>query len=202
MRLSRPFEVITPTVDGDILAVLGRADGPFSGRQVHRLAGRRSEPGIRKGLDRLVKQGIVLRRTVGNTNLHTLNRDHLAADAIIAVARLRERAFAYMSGLLQTWATPPVLAAVFGSTARQEDEAGSDIDVLLIRPADSDAETWQQSMSHFATAVSTATGSDVRLLDLTQDELWDQSNQALRKNLAREAIILCGDRRTLHGRAR
>lgn len=201
MRLSRPFEVITPTVDGDILAVLGRSDGPFSGRQVHRLTGRRSEPGIRKGLDRLVKQGIVLRRTVGNTNLHTLNRDHLAADAIIAVARLRERAFAYMSSLLQTWATPPMLAAVFGSAARQEEEAGSDIDILLIRPTGADTETWQHSMSQFATAVSGATGNDVRLLDLTHGELWDQSNEALRKSLVREAIILRGDRDTLYRRA-
>jgi len=118
MRLSRPFELITPTVDGDILAVLGHAGGPFSGRQVHRLTGRRSEPGIRKGLDRLVEQRIVLRRRVGDANLHSLNRDHLAAEGIIALARLRETAFASMSNLLESWTTPPVLAAIFGSTAR------------------------------------------------------------------------------------
>lgn len=200
MRLSRPFEVITPTVDGDILSVLARADGPFSGRQVHRLSGRRSEPGIRKGLDRLVDQGIVLRRRVGNTNLHSLNRDHLAAEAIIALARLRETAFTYMTSQLHAWTTLPLLAAVFGSTARQDETPRSDIDVLLIRPPHVDGETWQKSISAFATAVSGATGSDVRVLDLTHDELWDQSNEALRSHVISEGIILLGDRSTLHRR--
>ena len=202
MRLSRPFEVVTPTVDGDILAVLGRADGPFSGRQVHRLTGRRSEPGIRKGLDRLVEQGIVLRRRVGNTHLHSLNRYHLAAEAIIALARLRETAFAQMSNQLESWTPPPVLAAVFGSTARQEETAGSDIDVLLVRPTDADAETWQHSMSHFAATVSGATGNDVRLLDLTHAELWDPGNEALRKHLIGDSIVLLGNRDVLHRRAK
>lgn len=202
MRLSRPFEVVTPTVDGDILAVLGRADGPFSGRQIHRLTGRRSEPGIRKGLDRLVEQGIVLRRRVGNTNLHSLNRDHLAADAIIALAGLREAALDYMSNQLESWTTPPLLAAVFGSAARQEERPGSDIDVLLIRPGHADAETWQHSISRFADAVSRATGNDVRLLELTHDELWDSSNELLRMDLVRDAIVLYGSRDVLYRRAK
>lgn len=144
-----------------------------------------------------MEQGIVRRRKLGNTYLHSLNRDHLAAEAIVALARLRETALSYMSGLLESWTTPPLLAAVFGSTARQEEKPGSDIDILLIRPYSVDAETWQHSMSHFASAVSRATGNDVRLLDLSPDELWDASNQELRSHLVRDAIILHGDREAL-----
>lgn len=145
-------------------------------------------------------QGIVLRRKVGNTYLHSLNRDHLAAEAIIAVARLRETAFAYMSSSLRSWATPPVLAVVLGSTARQEEKLGSDIDVLLIRPAEMDGDTWESSAAHFTRAVSRATGNDVRLLDLTHSELWDPDNEALRKHLILEAIVLHGSPDVLHRR--
>lgn len=197
MRLSHPFEVITPTVDGDILAVLGRAGGPFSGRQIHRLAGRYSEAGVRKALDRLVDQGIVVRQRVGNTHLHALNSDHLAADAIRSLARLRERAFELMSTTLHSWPHPPVLAAVFGSAARGEEAADSDIDILLIPPPEVDEETWQRAVSSFTATISKATGNDVRALELTADELWAAGNEALRKDLQRDAIVLVGSRSVL-----
>lgn len=197
MRLSRPFEVITPTVDGDILAVLGSAAGPFSGRQIHRLVNDHSEAGIRKALDRLVKQGIVLRERVGNTYLHSLNRDHLAADAICAISQLREAAFALMSETLRSFSQPPLLAAVFGSTARREERPDSDLDLLLVPPPGADEEVWQQEVSSFTGKISRATGNDVRVLELSRSELWVASNDALRNELVREAIILLGSREVL-----
>lgn len=197
MRLSHPFEVLTPTIDGDILAILARADGPFSGRQIHRLVSGRSEAGIRKGLDRLVEQGIVLRQRVGNTHLHSLNRDHLAAEAIRSIARLRETALGLMGETLQSWAHPPTFAAVFGSTARLEEAANSDIDVLLVPPPEAGEEAWQRAISGFASAISKATGNDVRVLELTTDELWAPGNEALRKELLQDAVILVGSRDVL-----
>ena len=197
MRLSRPFEVVTPTVDGDILAVLGRADGPFSGRQIHRIAGRHSEAGIRKALDRLVEQGIVVRQRVGNTHLHSLNNDHLAVEAVRSIARLREAAFELMTDILRSWRNPPALAAVFGSAAREEEAAGSDLDVLLVPPADVGEGAWQQAVSSFVDAISKATGNDVRVLELTEGELWDPANEALREELQRDAIVLLGRRSML-----
>ena len=147
MRLSRPFEVVTPTVDGNDLAVLGRANGPFSGRQVHRHAGRHSEAGIRKALDRLVEQGIVVRRRVGNTHLHSLN--------------------------------------------------DSDIDVLLVPPAGGEDEEWRAAVSGFVDSLSKATGNDVRVLELAEGELWAPGNEALRKEVLRDTIVLLGSRSML-----
>lgn len=197
MRLSHPFEVITPTVDGDVLAVLGRANGPFSGRQIHRLAGRHSEAGIRKVLDRLVEQGIVVRQRVGSTHLHSLNHDHLAAEAIRSLAHLRERAFKLMTATLHSWPHPPALAAVFGSAARQEEAADSDIDVLLVPPADAEERAWQQAVSGFIDTISKATGNDVRVLELAEGELWNPANEALRQELQKDAIVLLGRRSLL-----
>jgi predicted nucleotidyltransferase len=200
VRLSHPFEVITPTVDGDVLAVLGRADGPFSGRQIHRLIGQRSEAGVRKTLDRLVEQGIVLRRKVGGTYLHSLNQDHLAAEAIRSIAHLRETVASFISEVLQAWDHPPAFAALFGSTARGEETAGSDLDILLVRPVHVDEESWQRAVSIFASTVSKATGNDTRVLELTAAELWSPGNEALRKELLRDAVVLLGNRDVLSRR--
>lgn len=195
--MSRPFEVITPTVDGHVLAVLGRADGPFSGRQIHRLSGRHSEAGIRKALDRLVEQGIVVRQRVGNTHLHSFNNDHLAAEAVRSLARLREVAFELMTDTLRSWHRPPTLAALFGSAAREEEAAASDIDVLLISPADAEDGVWQQEVSGFVDVIAKATGNDVRVLELTADELWAPGNEVLLEELQRDAIVLLGRRSML-----
>lgn len=193
MRLSRPFEVITPTLDGDVLTVLGRADGPFSGRQVQRLSGGGSVAGIRKALHRLVDQGIVLRQRVGNTDLYSLNPHHIATDAVKAIARLPDTAFELMRRELAAWQPCPIYAAVFGSVARREETPRSDIDVILLRPHDVDAENWNRAVSRFAETVSGATGSEVNVLDLTTEELWAPGNEALRADVRRDAITLMGD---------
>jgi hypothetical protein len=78
MDFSRPLGVVSPTLDGDVLTVLAAADEEFSGRRIQRLLGHSSEPGVRKAAERLVEQGVVLRRPAGRAKLYRLNRQHLA----------------------------------------------------------------------------------------------------------------------------
>jgi hypothetical protein len=59
VNLVRPLEVVTPTVDGDVLAVLADAATAFTAGQVHHLSGRRTVDGIRNALNRLAEQGVV-----------------------------------------------------------------------------------------------------------------------------------------------
>ena len=79
MELSRPLATVTPTLDGDVLRVLARADADFTGGDIHRLLDGPSIRGIAKTLNRLTEQGIVNRRLAGRAFLYRLNRDHLAA---------------------------------------------------------------------------------------------------------------------------
>jgi len=132
--------VITATVDSAVLMVLARSEGPFSGRQVQRLTRDRSVTGVHKSLQRLVEQGVVLRQRVGRTDLYRLNPDHVAADAIKAIARLPEKVHDLMRRELETWDHKPAYAAAFGSTARGEERPDSYIDVLLVRPVGVDLE--------------------------------------------------------------
>jgi predicted nucleotidyltransferase len=173
MDLARPLAVITPTVDGDVLAVLAGAKASFTGRQVHRLLGRRSERGVRDALTRLTDQGIVARRRVGSSDLFTLNRAHLAAPCIEALAEMRDTFLRKVSAELQVWPVPPEYAALFGSAATGQMHPDSDIDLFVVRPdaTDADESIWRTQVDELADHVSAWTGNDARVLELAAAEV-------------------------------
>lgn len=82
MQLHKPFAAVTPTLDGDVLMVLAGADVAFTISQINRMLPDVSGEGIRKVLNRLTAQGIVLHAEVGRTGTYRLNREHIAAEPI------------------------------------------------------------------------------------------------------------------------
>ncbi len=134
MILSRPLSVVTPTVDGDVLRALALADASFTTGELHRLIGAHSVDGVRKVLLRLTAQGIVSAEPAGRAYLYRLNRDHLAAGPIEALARLREALVERLRAELGSWPIPAVYGALFGSAVRTDMRLGSDLDLLLVRP--------------------------------------------------------------------
>lgn len=118
MPLQCPLAVVAPTLDAPVLAVLARADGPFTGRQVHKLAGRGTEHGVRNALQRLVGHGVVRRSRAGSSYLSTLNRQHLAAPHVIALARLRDELLVRWQDLIARWPVQPRVVVLLGSAAR------------------------------------------------------------------------------------
>jgi predicted nucleotidyltransferase len=142
MMLSRPFRLVTPTVDGDVLAVLARADAAFTPPQVRDLIDMRSVEGVRNALRRLTAQGIVTRERYGNAYVYRLNRAHVAARHIIGLAESGDEVLQRMREQLATWSVPCEFAALFGSAATGSMTEESDIDVLvdIAREAGLDAE--------------------------------------------------------------
>lgn len=170
--LEHPLAVITPTVDGDVLAVLARAEAAFTGREVHRLVGQYSEAGVRKVLTRLVEQGIVLIERAGPSYLYRLNRDHLAAPHIIALAGLRAELLGRLRARLASWDPPAVYAALFGSAARGDMRPDSDIDLLIVRPdtLEPDDDRWASQVHQLIGDVTRWTGNDTRPLEYGDTE--------------------------------
>ena len=80
MDAQHPLAVVTPTRDGDVLAVLALVDEAFTTGQLHRTLSRFSEDGIRKVLARLRKQGIVLSERA--LHLTSCNRIRGSSDLI------------------------------------------------------------------------------------------------------------------------
>ena len=197
MLLHRPLLTITPSVDGDVLMVLARADSEFTAPDIHRLLGRWSVQGIRKALDRLVSQGAVAVRESRAASFYRLNREHLAAPAIIELASLRLRFYEKLEESFEAWAPKPAVAAVFGSAVRSEMTVSSDIDIFIARPDAIEAEhpDWVAQMSDLVQAASNWTGNDVRVFELPLSEARQrlaEGDEVLR-SIGKEGIAVYGD---------
>lgn len=169
MDLTNPLAAVTPTLDAPVLQVLAATTGYCTAGEVHRRAGVGSDAGIRRVLERLSAQGLV---TVDRSNrfpLFRLNLEHLAAPHIVAISSLRARVVEHIQDRIAGWAHPPLHAGIFGSFARGEADADSDIDILLVRPPDVTAandEHWTNDIGLLDTAVRTWTGNDAHVIDV------------------------------------
>ena len=204
MNLARPLEVLTPTVDAAVLAVLAGAEASFTGRQVHQIAGRHSERGVRNALHRLVGQGIVSRERVGAADRYTLNREHLAAPYIEALTRLRTELIARISAEFDAWDIAADFAALFGSAARGDMRTDSDIDVLIVRPSsvEADNDRWHAQLATLTRHITAWTGNDARVLELAADEIHRRPNAAIVREVAAHGLILHGPNSYLRRGAR
>ena len=173
MDLAMPLAVVTPTLDAAVLHALAATTARASGAQVHRMAGTGSPDGVRRVLTRLVAQGIVLAEEHPNATLYLLNRDHVGADAIVALTRLRTIIIDRITDALSTWSPAPVHASLFGSFARGEATATSDIDILVVidpaGAADQDARAAQ--IDRLAADVLRWTGNLGHIVDPSPDIL-------------------------------
>ena len=119
-------------MDGPVLAVLARAGKPLTAGEVAAQTPRGSEIGVRKCLVRLVEQGIVRATEMGRNRVHELNREHLGAPVAGLLADLRLELWNRFRKTLGAWNPKPVYGCVFGSAARGDGDAQSDIDLLLV----------------------------------------------------------------------
>jgi hypothetical protein len=173
MDLGRPFSVVTPTVDGDVLLVLAGADRAFTPPEVHRLLGERSESGVRKALDRLADQGVVERARVGRAKTYRLDEHHLAHPHLVALARLKDELVDRLREDLAAWTPAPPYAALFGSAVQGGMRPDSDIDVFVVRPDEVPPEDggWRAQVDALEAKASRWTGNDVRTLELSASEV-------------------------------
>lgn len=203
MDLGRPLSTVTPTLDGDVLAVLANNDATFTTGQLHRVLQRRSEEGIRKVLQRLAKQGIVRVERVGQAFAYRLNRDHLAAEHIIGLAQLPKAFLKRIEDHLQSWHVSPVYAAVFGSAARGSMTVDSDVDLLLIRPDDVDHDLWETQVDDLVTQVTRWVGNDTRPLEFTAAEVVAHGrDEPVLSDVLDEGLTVAGSRAWLAARLR
>jgi predicted nucleotidyltransferase len=173
MDLAMPLAVVTPTLDAAVLHALAATTARASGAQVHQMAGTGSPDGVRRVLARLVAQGIVLADEHPNATLYLLNRDHVAADAIVALTRLRTTIIDRIAEALSTWSPEPMHASLFGSFARGEATTTSDIDILVvISPADAaEQDRRAAQIDQLSADVLRWTGNRGHIVDPTPDIL-------------------------------
>jgi predicted nucleotidyltransferase len=192
VELNHPLSTVTPTLDGDVLALLARHDATYTTGQLRRILTTPSEEGVRKVLQRLSSQGIVQSTKVGNAYTYQLNRDHLAAPHIIGLAQLQDELLNRLEKRLKSWQAPPVYAAVFGSAARGSMTADSDLDLLLIRPTKIDIEVWESQVEDLVDDVTRWIGNDARTLVLRETEVRRGDHQDVLRSVAQDGLTVAG----------
>jgi len=198
MDLAHPLAVVTPTIDGDVLSVLARAEVDFTPGQVAKLVGQHSVEGVRRVLGRLTAQGIVLRRPAGAAYLYWLNREHLGAGPIIELADLRSALLARLGEHTATWVTPPVYGALFGSAARSDLHSGSDLDMFLVHDDHVDERIWSGYVDELANLAWRWTGNDPRPVTYSAAEVNRLgTDEPLLVNVAADGIAFAGDHQWL-----
>lgn len=145
----------------------------MSGREIADVLGQRSHDGVRKSLARLVAQGIVRREVAGNALMHTLNRDHVGAPAVMALAAMRAELWGRLRRSIGEWDPPAAHASVFGSAARGDGTAASDIDLLIVRPDGVDHEDprWHEQIDELAMRVREWTGNPASIVEQAEHDI-------------------------------
>lgn len=194
--MARPIRAVMPTLDGQILEVLSRTTRPLTGAEIHRIAGTGSENGIRKALARLSAQGVVTADERGRAIFYVGNREHLAWPAVELLSALRAGLLDRLRHELMSWSPAPVHASLFGSAARGDGDATSDIDVLLVRPdgIDEDESPWADQVDRLRDLVRRWTGNHCQTFQLDRDRLAEhvRADDPLVDGWKRDGIHMAG----------
>jgi predicted nucleotidyltransferase len=195
MDVSQPFKALIPALDSAVLSVLAQTTRPRTGREVARIAAR-SPAGVGSVLERFVEQGLVDREQAGNAFLYTLNRDHLAAPAIEILANLRPGLIERLRDEIFEWTIRPMHVSLFGSTARGDGDAASDVDLFVVRPKGVQEEdpTWRRQVDELADRVRRWTGNNAGIAELPAEQLGTlrRRRPPILKDLDADAITLAG----------
>ena len=157
---------MVPGARGAVLATLAQLETPVTVRALARHAGV-SPQGALTLINELAHAGLVRVERAGTSLMVTLNRDHLAAEAVIALVAGRARLVQRLADELAGWDD---LAGgwLFGSAARGDGDADSDIDLLLVASRSIDTDQWQQETAALVNHVDAWTGNPVQLVEHTR----------------------------------
>ena len=171
MDFIRPIEAVVPGAQGRVLAVLAETTADLNLRTIAQLADV-SQAQASRLLPDLVALGVVERREVPPSSLFRLVPEHVASQALLALARSTDAVLDEMRRLADALPHPPVSVIVFGSFARREADTDSDIDVVVVRPSDvgEDNELWSASLEAWRTDVRRLAGNPVEILEVSEDE--------------------------------
>jgi predicted nucleotidyltransferase len=194
MDMSNPMTTVVQTLDGPVLAVLARTTAPLTGRRIHQLAGTGSERGVLNVLHRLAASGLVDATRVGPSIQFTLNRDHVAAPAVLQLTELRPLLFDRFREAIDAWPIQPEHASIFGSTARGDGDVDSDIDLLLVHSFEDPTQAWNDQLADLSDQAHRWSGNYLQIYDLSLTGLLAhlEAGEAIVNDWKRDAVRIHG----------
>ncbi len=199
MDLSSPISSVIPGGRGLVLAVLARTMEPLSGRRIAELAGDRvAKTRVNALLNELVASGVVLADEKPPAVLYRLNRGHLAAVAVEALATMRERLITGLREAIGGWDPAVATAWLFGSVARGGGGVGSDVDIAVVRPdtVDPDGDRWRDQLVSLGDLILRQTGNEASVIEYSEAEVVAlvATDQRIVDSIRAEGIYLAGRR--------
>jgi predicted nucleotidyltransferase len=190
-----PVEAVVGGAQGRLLAVLAKITAPLTLRRLASLAGV-SPAQASRVLPRLVELGIVGRHEVPPASQFVLNRDNVAAQLLLSLGDSRSIALRQIGESASEISPEPVSVIAFGSFARGEADAESDIDLAVVRAddVDDDDEQWADSIDLWRRQVRAFTGNDVEIIEATASEAARKlrGRSELWRSIAREGVVVDG----------
>lgn len=187
MRFEAAFGGLIPGASGAVLAVLLRTGVPLTGRQVHGLV--RDQCSLwsaQQALASLADLGVVEGRAVGRAIVHTINEDHYAIQPLRVlldpIAALRETVRAVVGSSVDA-------VVLFGSVARGEATAESDVDLAVLAPSG-----WE-GRTELEDAIRVRLGNDCDVLVFTPEEfglLAGSGEEPVVGQIVADGVVLLG----------
>jgi predicted nucleotidyltransferase len=128
-------DVLFGQIRGGVLALLyGQADKSFYVRQIARQVNA-SVGAVQRELEKLAKVGLIVRTSVGNQVFYQVNQHNPVFSEMRALVSKTVGVFNILHSALEQLSEKITVAFVYGSVARQEETAESDIDVMIVGKA-------------------------------------------------------------------
>jgi predicted nucleotidyltransferase len=193
---TRPVQTLIPGAQGQILGVLAETTAQLNLTTVSRLAGVSLAQASRV-LPELVRLGLVERVEAPPSALFRLMDENLVGRLVRSMTDLRNLALRAVGDCSALRKPRPKLVIVFGSFARGDADGDSDLDVVIVRPADiddSDA-AWSESIVTLNQDLARAVGNPVNILEVGANELERRirSHSELWRSIRNEGIVVYGD---------
>jgi predicted nucleotidyltransferase len=195
--LSEPGRGLAGGLTMPILRALSTRSTPATAAQVERVAGDGTAAGIRRALERLAEHGVCVREEAAGRSVYSLNYDHVLYPAVQALLAADGVLVLKLRSTLRRWELEPRCAVLFGSAARGDGDTGSDVDVLLIRPArtaGADRQLWARQVHELRDRVHRLTGNRLQVLDWTYLQLLrhDRAGEPIIGEMLRDGVRLHG----------
>lgn len=149
-------------------------------------------------LRRLVEHGMVLAEQSNTGFMYRLNREHLLAPAILSAVGAPDELASRLATACRGLIPNPVHVSVFGSHARAEATAASDIDLMIVVDGGLDVHDarWTDQMDDLGHQVLTWTGNrlEVVVLSVTRLRAVVLAGEPLVETWAADARTLLGPR--------
>lgn len=195
MDFRRPVEALIPDAQGRILGALARTTRELTLTTLADLSGVSLAHAARI-VPRLVELGVVERREVPPAVLVRLVPDNLAARLLLNLVDLRHTLLTELRKGADNMDPRPANVTLFGSFARGDADATSDIDVVVVRPnATREGDpAWSESIGRWEAHVRRMSGNVVNRIEVSEDEVprLMRSRRSLWQVIQREGVVLQG----------